>query len=387
MVMDPLRIDDPEITNWAFSEDGTRDTVFTTYTGTYETPIFQRGDTPYAAVGGGIRFDESGEPIVQRWEEVPFAVTVPDSGTPPYPVLVWVDGTGASLLGYTDQGLTQYFTSVGFVVATYQPQFHGDRSGPNADESLHTFNYVNPESGRSVFRQQAADTSYFIRVIRSAFDDVADLPELDTSRLVYAGHSQGALVGAIVAGVETEFEAYLLNGIGGYLSITIVERKDPFDVAEQIRILLSISSYLDRFHPIVALAQLGGEAADPINYAPHWTGWEGHTDGSSMFLINGQLDPTTADRSVNAITIAGGVVPIEDAPGWDVDPFDVWDVDPVSLPITSTTTAMDGTPLTIATYLSSTTGHYTIYDEAEPRSMAVNFLLSALEGTPELVQP
>lgn len=385
MVADPSRVADPEVADWEIAENRSIPGNYLTYTGTYLTPIFQRGTTPYAFSGGGIRFDDTGNPIIQRWEQVPFAITFPDIGTGPFPVLIWSDGTGASLLHYVRGDIAQDALSAGFAIASFQPQFHGDRSGPDADEEEHTFNYINPESGRSVFRQQAADTTYFLRVVRTALDDLSELPELDTDRLVYGGQSQGALVGAILAGVETDIVAYVLNGVGAYLSITVVERKDPVDINAEIQALLGVSEPLDRFHPVVALAQLGSEVVDPINYAPHWTGWSDNPGGSSLFLTNGQNDHTTPERSVNAMTISGVAVPI-DPPGWDVDPFGVWDVSAQSLPITQTTTSMGGTPLTIATYLSATTGHYTIYDIDDVRRMAIDFWLSALVDTPSLVE-
>lgn len=383
MVIDPTRIADPTISGWTLVENKSVDGSYTTYSGTYDTPIFQRGTTPYAYFGGGIRFDDSGEPIVQRWEEVPFVLTVPD-GPGPFPVLVWSDGTGARLYSHIGGDVVQDALADGFAVASFQPQFHGDRSGPEADSTLHTFNYFNPESGRSVFRQQAVDTSYFVRVVRTALPLQTGVPVLDTERLVYGGHSQGALVGGILAGVEAEFVAYVLNGIGAYLSITIVERKDPVDLNAEIQQLLGISEPLDRFHPVVALAQLGCEVADPINYAIHWRGWEGHEDGSSVFLLNGQLDHTTPERSVNSMTVAGDLVPIAPA-GWDVDPFDVWDVASVNLPIGYTATSIGGERLTMITYLSASTGHFTIYDIDEARAMALDFWLSALSGTPILL--
>ena len=114
-----------------------------------------------------------------------------------------------------------------------------------------------------------------------------------------------------------------------------------------------------------------------------WRGWPGNERGASVFLINGQNDTTTPEWSVDAMTISGAASPIE-GHGWDPDPFRVWDTEPSPLPIAGNAVSLDGDPLTIATWLDSTTGHFTIYDVEEAREMAIDFLLSATGGTPTL---
>lgn len=383
VVIDPEQTQTPVIRDWELSEEATREARYRTYTGIYDTPMYQRGTTPYTVAGGGMRFDESGEPIFQRWEAVRMAVTYPTQGQPPYPLIIWMDGTGADLLSHVTGKPVRDAINAGFAVATFLPQFHGDRSGPAANPELHTFNFTNPEAFRSNLRQQVVDVAYYIRVVREALDGLEGHVALDTDTLLYGGHSQGAIVGAIVAGVETEFDAYMLNGVGAYLSITAVEREDPIDINQLIRNLLGIPGILDRFHPVIALIQTGGEASDPINYARYWRGWPGHESGNSLFLINGQLDHTTPETSINAMTIAGDVTPIAD-PGWNVDPYGLTGLTPLTLPIQGNSTALDGSPLTIATYLSNSTGHFTIYDLRDPRVMAIQFWVSALAGLPVL---
>ncbi|MBT3224656.1 MAG: hypothetical protein HN348_36785, partial [Proteobacteria bacterium] len=225
-----------------------------------------------------------------------------------------------------------------------------------------------------------------IRVIREATVDLDDLPDLDTSRLIYGGQSQGALVGAMAAGVETEIAAYALNGIGGYLSITVVERKDPVDINQQLTFLLGLDKALDRFHPVVALAQLGSDVTDPLSYAQRWRGWTEHPGGNNILLINGRNDTTTPTRSVNSITIAGDVTPVDQG-GWDVDTFDLWDVEAQSLPISGNTSAVNGDKLTIATILDAKEGHYTIYNNEWARQLAVSFWTTGATSVPEIAEP
>lgn len=381
-VMDSANVRTPEIVSWSRAEARSNE-QWETWVGTYRTPIFQSGSTPYAAVadGGAFVFDDVGAPVVQRFEDVPFTLSWPKNGTAPYPVMVWSDGTGASTFSHIGDVTHREALARGFAVANFQPQFHANRSGEGADETLHTFNYLNPASGRSVFRQQVIDTSYFIRVIREQMQALEAVPQLDTDRLVYGGHSQGALVGALLAAVETEFRGYFLNGVGGLLSITIVERKDPFDIAQLISSLLRIGRPLDRFHPVVQLAQLGADVVDPAAYASQWTGWDAHPDGNHVFTVNGDVDSTTHIHSINALTIAGDLAPV--APqGWTPDPFGVWNRSQEATPVQGNRVAMSGRDLTLATLLVAGSGHFTIYRQAAPMRMGADFWLTAAEGTP-----
>lgn len=380
-VMNSDRVPSPTITTWEALQDD-EEKPYYSCVGTYETPIYQRGQSPYANSGGGLVFDDDGNPVIQRWEEVPFVVSWPREGEGPFPVLVWVDGTGASLLGHRRKNFSKDAIAAGFAIASFSPQFHGDRAVPGSDDALHTFNYINPESGRTVFRQQAVDTSYFIRVLREAVPDTAtDQPELQTDQLVYGGHSQGALVGALLAGLEGELEAYYLNGIGSWLSETILERKDPADIAALLVLMGDVEGDVDVYHPLVQLAQLGSDTVDSYNYARYWPGWDDHTSGSHVFISNGYNDHTTPPRGIGHITIAGDLTPVEPA-GWDVDPYGLWSQQSEATPISGNRQSLAGTALTMASYLNAETGHYTVYDDEHARALAINFLRTALDGVP-----
>ncbi|MCB9506426.1 MAG: hypothetical protein H6700_05560 [Myxococcales bacterium] len=378
-VADPAKTATPVVTSFEYSDTVSR-AGYAVYTGTYDTPMFQDGTSPYASVGGEIHFDAAGEPIVQRTEEVPFAVAVPREPSRSLRLLIWVDGTGAGQTSWVGSRVTQAMLAEGFVVANYVPQFHDTRATPGANEELHSFNYLNPESFRNTFRQQVADTAYFLRVMTEARDQMPDLPEYSTTRVVYGGQSQGSLVGAMVAGVEPNIEAFMLNGVAAYLSTVAVSRKDPFDIQALVADLTGISHDFDRFHPLMALAQMGGDATDPQSFAPYWTGWDGNPDGADILLINGIDDYTSSVASMNALTISGDAAPVDPA-GWEADPFGVWDREPEAAPIEGNRRALDGTPRTIATIMSETTGHFTMYDRADVRATAIEFLSTAADGS------
>lgn len=381
---------EPSVVEWV-EEPSYSNAQWTTYGGRYTTPIFQTGQTPYGAIGdgGGLEIGADGLPMIQRYEEVPFSIAFPVNAEGPVPVLVWEDGTAVSAtddrrvqFGHIGDDPFKAAIARGFAVANFQPQFHAGRSGPTADEVIHSFNFLNPESGRTAFRQQVVDTSYFVRLLDNNQADMPGIPELDTSRMVYGGHSQGAIIGAMVAGVEDRFNGFFINGVGAVLGIVVVERRDPIDINQTLSSVLGLGrNRLDKFHPVVQLAQLGADPVDPANYVAFWKGWDENPTGNSVLMSNGYLDDTTHHTQISSIMIAADAAPVQPA-GWDVDPWDLWNQPPELRPIFGNRRSIDGSPLTIAGYLDENQGHFTIYRNAAVMEMGAGFWLSALDGVP-----
>jgi pimeloyl-ACP methyl ester carboxylesterase len=359
---------------------------WTTYRGVYDTPIFMRGESPYDT-GGGVEFDSEGSPLIQRVEEVPFTLAVPSGATGPVPVILWEDGTGANIRSHLNDDWFFNAIDAGFAVATFAPQFHDARATEGSEEVFSTFNYLNPEAGRTVFRQQTVDTSYFIEVIKRAMPDALEAVEepvaLDTDNLLYGGHSQGGLVGVLVSAVEPRLQSFVLSGTGAYTTVTVLERKDLFDIEQLLKLLFQLSGDLDRMHPLVQLIQLGADAVDPHSYIDAWNGWDGDPNGVSVFAINGDEDPTTHVDAVDHLTIAGELTPIPPA-GWVPARLPADEMDPGVLPIGSTVDARDGSPNTRVTWLEGGGGHFTLYRRLDVPQLAVDFWTSTLDGVPTI---
>lgn len=381
-VLDPAQVKSPEITEWELVRDG--GDLMNVYAGWFEAPIFQAGNTPYHTKGY-LEFDEAGKPKVQRYERVPVTLALPKTlPQGKLPILLWSDGTGASQFSHLDDTIIKNLVRRGYGVLSFVPQFHDTRSPATADDPVApTFNYLNPDSGRTTFRQQAAETIYMTRVITEALPKLPDMPELDGDRILYGGHSQGGIVGALVAGITDKFTAFALNGTGGYVSTTIVYRKDYVDIEKTLRNAVKVDRPLDRLHPIVQLAQLGIEVIDPHNYSPRWRGVEGDFDGSHVFVSNGGQDATTARLGIDAMTIAANMPPLQEA-FWNLDPYGVWGVAPVLVPLQGNTKSVGGRDLTIATYLLDGQGHFTIYRVPRATNLFVDFWDSAYKGVPTL---
>lgn len=381
-VVDPENVPTPEVSELTPDEALSEEGLMRVWRGTFETPIFQEGVSPYTT-GGAFAYTEDGTPDIQRWEEVPFLLATPD-GEGPYPVLVWIDGTGATLRRTPYGRPARQALEAGFAIASFAPQFHDVRAVPGSDPVVHGFNYLNPVSGRTVFRQQVLDTSYFVRVLREGLAGRDIAAALDTDQLMYGGHSQGGIVGAFVAGVESEFDAYMLNGTGSYMSVTVIQRVDPIDIPALIEEFFNVGRRVDLTHPLIAIVQLGTDVVDPHNYAMHWAGGPRDPDGAHVFVVNGYNDTTTFPRSMVAMTIGGDLDVVAPA-GWEVDPYEVWDrPSELATPFSGNREAYDGSPLTMGSFLDFEGNHFTVRNNERARDMAIGFWTSALDGVPVL---
>lgn len=383
--LDPAVVPSPSATDFKRME-GFGGDRWRAYEGTYETPIFMRGTSPYVK-GGGIEYDESGAPLVQNFEAVPFIVSVPASAEGPVPVVVWVDGTGASNRSHLGDAWFEETIAAGFAIATFAPQFHDTRATAGSDDVFSTFNYTNPEAGRTVFRQQAVDTSFFVRVLKEAvpalLNDALDPVSTDTDTMVYGGHSQGGLVGVLVSAIEPEFRSFVLSGTGAYTSITVLERDDIFDIEELVQGLFGVKEPLDRMHPLLQLIQMGADAVDPHSYLSSWDGWDSNPAGVSVFVINGDEDPTTHIDSVDHLTIAAQLTPIAPA-GWAPARLAFDEVVAADAPLQATHESLDGTANTRVTWLEGGGGHFTLYRRDDVPALVAEFWKSSVSGVPAI---
>lgn len=377
-VMDPDKVETRDLVSWGFSEAWSRKSLrLISYEGTVQMPVFQDGLSPYTSEGGALVFDDQGEPVIQRWEEVDIVVawrTFEEPPPGPRPILVFEDGTGWTPWNHLRGNWVNDALNAGFVVASFIPQFHGGRAGFGGSTEISTYNLVNPRAARGNFRQQAAEASYFVRLLREQIAQLDGPPELDTDRIVYGGHSQGAMCGSILAAVEDQYLAYALNGLSTFFTLTILHRKDIIDFELVVRSVFNLDRMLDRYYPILQMVQLGAEAVDPHNYAPRWK--------NDVFVVNGLLDDTTTKRGMDHLTMVGNLPPLTQ-PGWEVDEQGVWDGVPVSAPVEDNAQDASGAH-TRATLLDGERGHGTIYRNTRSRQMAIDFWLSAVEGAPRL---
>ena len=283
--------------------------------------------------------------------------------------------------------------SVTFPSFAIDAPLHGVRATEGTDSSLHSFNYLNPVSGRTNFRQGALDLVFLSEVLSKGLPDLVlesgDEVTLDTDSVVFFGHSQGALVGALAAPfVGHHYRAMALSAAGGGLGMTLVLRKDIIDFAATIATMMGFSPIetLDTFHPVVTLVQWLTDVTDPLNYAPYW-----HTlqppwaaTPTHVLLSEGLDDEQTPSVTTEALSAAGRVpilAPAVNAP----EAITLRGLDVIARPSYGNITAYDGTDVTAGLAQYADHDHFTVFESSDAANLFLTFLISGLnEPVPEL---
>ncbi len=367
--------------------------TYTLYTGEVAVPVWQQGERPYRSEGGAFAFGTDGTPIIAFWERVRFGLSVPH-GTEPeggWPTVLYSHGTGGDCFTFAYSGADDEEATVlgreGIAVIGISQPLHADRATLDTNAELDSFNYNNPYAGRTNFRQGALDQVYLAEVLTGAqatFTLAGESVRLDPDSLSFFGHSQGGLVGAIATPfLGDRVRAAGFSGTGGGLSMTLVLRKDPVDIAFLLGALLEFddSETLTTFHPVAGLVQMLSEATDPLNYAPWWFAeappWAGTP--VSVLLTEGLEDVLTPSITTEALSAAGRVPIVGDAVTAP-DGLALRGLNTFELPTEENALGWSGAPLTAGLAQFEDDGHYAIYYNADARGLYRDFLASSLRG-------
>lgn len=255
-------------------------------TGTVSVPVFQEGSPPYLTEGGGVRFNSSDDPIIQRNEPVDFTLSVP-VGTPPtdgWPVVIYAHGTGGSSGSFLDNGVVDALselevtidstpTTVKFAVLGIDAVQHGSRRGGSSmSPDLLYFNFMNPEAAKHNAVQGAADNFQLVRMIESlnttpvTVTGITDPVQLDPNAITYFGHSQGSMTGPLFLAYSPAVPTVVLSGAGGNLIQSLLTKTQPFDIAGATKLVLGDAN-VGAMHPMLNLFQLYFDPVDTVNYA------------------------------------------------------------------------------------------------------------------------
>jgi pimeloyl-ACP methyl ester carboxylesterase len=302
---------------------------FRAWSGSVYVPNFQHGVYPYLIEGGQFEVDESGWATISGWSQVAFTFTLPPEGEMPeggWPVVIYGHGTGGSYqsLIATDSELevAAALGRAGLAGLSISLPFHGDRNR-GEDETISSFNYLNPTSGRCTFRQAAAEQLWLAELLSQQetafFAEATDggpgalYARVDPARIGYLGHSHGGEIGAIAAPFFGDrVQAVVLSGTGGGLSLSIVHRKnEDFDIQGILEGVLAFddTELLSEHHPVVGLVQTLTEVTDPINYAPYWHRWTPSWEGAvpmDVMEFEGLQDEYTPPIATEALAGAAG---------------------------------------------------------------------------------
>lgn len=372
---------------------------YTAWRTQYNSPVFTHGTPPFAVEGGGFQFDEWGEPVVSSWDPLRLAVCTPLGAEPDtgWPVVIYQHGTGGNYRTFCDSSaaleVMNRLGTEGLLGLGIDQPLHGNRPGAQSASDLAHFNLLNPDSGITNFRQGAADAIYLARSLASrafAFRSPDGRTfRTDPDRILFMGHSQGGLTGALAAPfLGNDVHAMVLSGTGGVLSITVVERKDPLDFAALVRSLarLSDDEPLTPLHPALALIQTLVEPTDPINYAPYWFDqpgtWLGHAP-VPVLLTSGTQDAATHYTTAIALAAAGRV-PFVGVPATSADALALRGLGTTPLPSSANAVSFDEQVLTSGFHQWWDGTHGVVFEELDASDLYTHYLRSAADGEPIL---
>ena len=361
------------------------------YEGHYLAPNFLKGTPPYLE-DGYFEFDASGDPVVQYQEVMTFALTTPNLVSMPaegWPIVLHSHGTWGDYRSFLGNP-GGYLSREGLAVIGVNQPLHGDRVNPPLSEyelSLYSFNFLNPTAGRTVQRQSIVDNISLVRLIRSGNLEIPAnvscsnrIERFDPNNILFFGHSQGGITGAMFFAVETRVKGGVLSGAGGALSLALMHRKDIVDFEELVRAFLGIDdpNELSDCHPAVMLVQMAFDATDPINYAPFWFDFNRQNldeHPRNVLMTEGLKDEETPPQCSEALASAGSlplIVPYSHMPLGHL----AKGIGTVTLPVSGNIVLSDGIRVTGALAQFADGDHFVIFYDADARAFYTSFLHS-----------
>lgn len=371
--------------------------------GLVKLPTFQTGDKPFIepADGGGVEWDALGRPIVQGFEEVCFAMTIP-SGTAPeggWPMVLYGHGTGGNYRSHIDEGVAntlaklkvwnvdseEFDRDCPMAVLGWDQVLHGPRIGPAPlDPDALVFNFRNPRAALGNFYQGASEAMVLARLLAAWNESAPDLAGVDSTSnpeaVQFLGHSQGGISGPLAMPFVEAVKSMVISGTGGGLVESILRKSSPVDVKDGVIVALQDEN-VGRTHPVLALLQNYYDPVDPINYASmlFYTPYAGHK--VVTFHPLGLTDLHTPPKTMKALSQAMRAM-LAPSPSLTEDEFEGFDgVQQVELPYTVSggITVEYGSP--------PDDGHFVIFQNEDARRHYTNFLGTAvLDDKPVVVE-
>jgi len=288
------------------------------YEGLYgPSPNYQAGNLPFknAGDGGGFVFDASGHPVLQGTFDMHFSLVVPHESVCPmpaqgYPLALYAHGTGGDFESVWREtgGFGTTLPPLCVAAMGIDQIFSGLRPGappfddPNYenDVDLLFYNLFNPVAGRTNCRQGAVDVVQQARLFSETHATIPALVTIgnreisfDATKLLFVGHSEGSENGPLFLAADDQTRGGVLSGAGALLVAALLEKTQPTpSLASAVRTLLGLNNAafddeLNRFHPIINLAQTIVDVTDPLHYMPYIIQHPRHGVAKSIYQTEG----------------------------------------------------------------------------------------------------
>ena len=337
--------------------------------GYYCTPSFQAelDAAPFLDRGGLIRYDQDGHALVAPIDErsayhtaecgellrVRFVLSVPSAPMPRggWPHVVAAHGTTGDAFDFTTANdVAGWAAAEGYAVAGTDQPLHGGRDPMAARPGSRTpfvfriagipirmpvhgegselafYQPFRPAVMRDNLRQAAADLLLLSRLllatdfatarglggqpILTARDD-RTAPRFDAAKLVLFGHSQGSQSVVVVGAVDPLVRAVVLSGCAGDFRRELVERRDTNGLEIAQAVLGMSPGEIDRFHPVLGLAQTVLDPVDPQIWARAYRELLPGRPPRSVLHIQGLGDTMAVPSAAETLGLALGAQPLE----------------------------------------------------------------------------
>ena len=324
--------------DWVFVEENESYLVFSN---SYQSPVIQADNRPYDASGEGKIVWNNGQPVIQGWQSVRLALTIPKSTQPKdgYPLTLYLHGSGGDWRQAIDRGPVpetseskdeipavgtgpaEWLAQRGVATIGFDFPLHGERHNPPDTSGLVFYNLTtNPMVTVYNFHVAVMELLRLSRLILGLSIDETlhskldagghggGLIRIDQKRLTGFGHSMGATLGVPWAAVDPRLKGILLSGSGGMLVEIASTATEPVDVNN----LLSLFAGFDEkafhnAHPMLHALQNMWDLIDPVAKAHRLAKEPGESQAPKDTMMTiGHLDGYFHPRAQAALAVALG---------------------------------------------------------------------------------
>jgi hypothetical protein len=394
-------VPEPEATGWEVLREPDAEANLVVYAGRFEMMDFLAGEPPYATAGEGIiRFDEDRQPLPGQMVSVRFALSVPLGDPPPggWPLALYSHGAGGNFTSFIEpEG--RWAARAGVAMLSMDNPMNGERN-PDGSSFVDylvelAVEYMNVAAGRDMYRHGVADQ---VQLARLALGDLAVPAEVshtgggidfDPTHLAFTSHSMGSQIGTILVAVEPTIEsAFFSEGGGGAAAAFLLRKTDDLDLEAMVALALGVDidrEPLSGDHPVVGLLmQTLLDPADPLNYA---LGAIREPAGAPIHILmtEGLEDDQTIPVTIEALSAAYGLPLIE--PVVQVSQAHLlWGLETAEPPARNN---VDVGPrrVTGGVIQFGGQGHYALYNSERAHQLFIDWLESAVAGTPVITAP
>lgn len=257
---------------WTVESEGEGDDPRVRYRAVFASPEYRRDGE------GTFEIDDAGHPVPQRTVPLEvFLVFADRAESGPRPLVIYQHGLGGDKDGCW--GTAERLADLGAAVIAIDSPEHGSRGESSGTlSSVFAFFGVDAQTlgfdlgrARDNFRQMAADQLELVRFIaaQGEFDLLPagapdGVPDLETSEILYIGHSFGSVQGPTIMAVAPEVRHAVWNVGGDHLTL-MMEDSNTFSVlVDAIAPPGTSEGSLSRFF---SATQAIMDPGDPLNYA------------------------------------------------------------------------------------------------------------------------